>query len=193
MRIQYCLHYLQVSQVLKTRTKKKIGTVSKNRERDELELKRKRRTNKMLIAMVSIFVCCWMPLNTVLICTEYNERLDRWKYFVLLFFIAHVVAMSSTIYNPFLYAWMNENFKKEFKQVVPFLFSRRRHSTMNGLTTQYTTVDTHSMLNRSPTHTQSQRAAHAQQDNGKTIAEPTAVYETESEKVHLKVDGDEEC
>ena len=27
--------------------------------------------------------------------------------------------MSSTCYNPFLYAWLNENFRKEFKQVLP--------------------------------------------------------------------------
>ena len=118
-----------------------------------MEIRRKRRTNKMLIAMVSIFVCCWLPLNVVHIISEYRESITEWNYFVLVFFIAHVIAMSSTIYNPFLYAWMNENFKKEFKQVVPCLFRSRRHSSMNGLTTQYTTVDTQSVMvpqNRSP-------------------------------------------
>lgn len=30
--------------------------------------------------------------------------------------------MSSVIYNPFLYAWLNENFRKEFKQILPCLF-----------------------------------------------------------------------
>lgn len=29
--------------------------------------------------------------------------------------------MSSTCYNPFLYAWLNENFRKEFKQILPCL------------------------------------------------------------------------
>jgi len=37
------------------------------------------------------------------------------------FFAAHVVAMSSTVYNPFLYAWMNDNFRKEFRRVLPCL------------------------------------------------------------------------
>ena len=77
---------------------------------------------------------------------------------------------------------MNENFKKEFKTVAPFLFSRRRHSSMNGVTTQYTTVDTHSVLQRSPPH-----------GNGKSTSgnclknEAKAVYDAEGEKVHLQV------
>jgi neuropeptide Y receptor len=33
--------------------------------------------------------------------------------------LAHAAAMSSTCYNPFLYAWLNDNFRKEFKQVLP--------------------------------------------------------------------------
>ncbi len=31
----------------------------------------------------------------------------------------HALAMSSTCYNPFLYVWLNENFRKEFKKVLP--------------------------------------------------------------------------
>ena len=30
---------------------------------------------------------------------------------------------SSTIYNPFLYGWLNENFRKEFRLLIPWIFS----------------------------------------------------------------------
>ena len=50
------------------------------------------------------------------------------NFFTLLFFICHIAAMSSAVYNPFLYAWMNENFKKEFHSVAPCLFPRGRAS-----------------------------------------------------------------
>ena len=30
---------------------------------------------------------------------------------------------SSTIYNPFLYAWLNENFRKEFRLILPWMFT----------------------------------------------------------------------
>jgi neuropeptide Y receptor len=182
--------YTKVSLVLKARSRVRIGCGSANRDRDEMEIRRKRRTNKMLIAMVSIFVCCWLPLNAVHIITEYYGSIKSWNYYVLLFFAAHVIAMSSTIYNPFLYAWMNENFRKEFKAIVPCLFIRGRHTNMNGTST-YTTVETqHSIVHRSPTRTD--RNGH--NCNNSFNKDTTATYEAESEKVHLKVaGGDEEC
>ena len=137
--ITFC--YTKVSLVLRNRSKAKIG--NRSRDRDEIEIRRKRRTNKMLIAMVAIFVVCWLPLNVVHITQEYHAAVQNWMYFYFIFFVAHVIAMSSTIYNPFLYAWMNENFKKEFKTVVPCLFTRLSHRSMNGMASQqYTTVET---------------------------------------------------
>ena len=70
----------------------------------------------MLIAMVTIFVVCWLPLNVLHVAQEYNEQLPFWDKFLITFLVTHLIAMSSVVYNPFLYAWMNENFKKEFQQ-----------------------------------------------------------------------------
>ena len=41
-------------------------------------------------------------------------------------FTSHVTATSSNNYNPFLYAWMNDNFQTEFRRVLPCLISRGR-------------------------------------------------------------------
>ena len=71
--------------------------------------------------MVAIFAVCWLPLNVILLSLEYDESLAASPYFLLVFFAGHVVAMSSTVYNPFLYAWMNDNFRKEFRRVLPCL------------------------------------------------------------------------
>ena len=35
----------------------------------------------------------------------------------------HLFKRSSTIYNPFLYAWLNENFRKEFRLIIPWIFT----------------------------------------------------------------------
>lgn len=177
--ITYC--YTKVSLALKKRSRSKIGSGSKSRERDEMEIKRKRRTNKMLIAMVTIFVCCWLPLNIVLLTAEYTPHISEWYFYTLLFFSAHVIAMSSTIYNPFLYAWMNDNFKKEFKQVLPFLFRRDRERPVNGSYTQYTHVDNQPsvVINKSP-----QKDPDDNKLDGKITK---AYYDTESERVQLNV------
>jgi len=57
----------------------------------------------------------------ILLSLEYDQSVGESPYFLLVFFAAHVVAMSSTVYNPFLYAWMNDNFRKEFRRVFPCL------------------------------------------------------------------------
>ncbi|XP_025991730.1 prolactin-releasing peptide receptor-like isoform X1 [Solenopsis invicta] len=114
--IAFC--YICVSIKLNDRVRAKPGNKSNKREEEERE--RKRRTNRMLIAMVSVFGVCWLPLNIALIIADfYTTVYYDWPYFRFYFFISHCIAMSSTCYNPFLYAWLNENFRKEFQQILP--------------------------------------------------------------------------
>ena len=107
--------YICVSLRLKDRARMKPG--SKNSKREEADRERKRKTNRMLIAMVAIFGVSWLPLNIVNIVEDFYPPAMDWTYYKVLFFVAHSMAMSSTCYNPFLYAWLNDNFRKEFKQV----------------------------------------------------------------------------
>lgn len=74
----------------------------------------------MLIAMVVIFAICWLPLNVVHMVAEFHR--SELTHYKVLFLSTHVIAMSSTIYNPFLYSWLNDNFRKEFQQIIPCLF-----------------------------------------------------------------------
>lgn len=142
-----CYCYIDVSIVLTNRSRARVGTGSRSRDRDEIEIRRKRRTNRMLVAMISIFVVCWLPLNINHIITEYNQQYHNWHFYYLIFFTSHVIAMSSTVYNPFLYAWMNDNFRKEFKLVLPFIFRRSTTKYDNGQSTVLTTADPQSMHN----------------------------------------------
>lgn len=111
--------YTCVSIKLNDRLKSRPG--SKNSKKEDAERERKRRTNRMLIAMVAIFGLSWLPLNLINISSDFYSFAEDWKYYMVMFFITHFIAMSSTCYNPFLYAWLNENFRKEFKQILPCL------------------------------------------------------------------------
>jgi len=42
-----------------------------------------------------------------------------WSYQMFVFFVAHLIAMSSTVYNPFVYAWFNDTFRIQFQKVLP--------------------------------------------------------------------------
>uniref|UniRef100_A0A183CCX0 G_PROTEIN_RECEP_F1_2 domain-containing protein n=2 Tax=Globodera pallida TaxID=36090 RepID=A0A183CCX0_GLOPA len=122
------------------------GTPGTNHANDVLQmameqkkaiLNRRLRTNKMLIAMVALFFCCWAP--TVL----FNFLRDnQWlPKFVLsqeyLFgIITHCISMSSTIWNPVLYALLNEQFRaafsEQFKQLRHRFCLPCRDSTNSG-------------------------------------------------------------
>ncbi|KAK4016602.1 hypothetical protein OUZ56_031561 [Daphnia magna] len=113
--------YTKVSLKLADRSREKAKIRLRSCRGEELDRERKRRTNRMLIAMVTIFGASWMPLNLINLLNDlYAEYgMAWWKYYNLCFFLAHTIAMSSTCYNVFLYAWLNDNFRKELKRILP--------------------------------------------------------------------------
>lgn len=119
--VTFC--YICVSIRLNDRHKTKPG--AKTSKKEEFDRDRKKRTNRMLIAMVLVFGLSWLPLNVVNVLNDFYINTSEWKIYNVLFFLAHSIAMSSTCYNPFLYAWLNDNFRKEFKLVLPCLSFRQ--------------------------------------------------------------------
>ena len=90
----------------------------------EQDRARNQRTNRMLISMVVVFGIGWLPLNTINLLSDINPfpiPTYCWEYFTFIFFISHVLAMSSTCYNPFLYGCYNDAFQKEFTELIPAL------------------------------------------------------------------------
>nr|XP_056714642.1 G-protein coupled receptor 83 [Euleptes europaea] len=78
-------------------------------------LRRKKKTTiKMLVLVVVIFAVCWFPLNCyVVLLSSQVIRSNNALYFAF-----HWLAMSSTCYNPFIYCWLNENFRAELKNCL---------------------------------------------------------------------------
>ncbi|XP_022248962.1 prolactin-releasing peptide receptor-like [Limulus polyphemus] len=109
--------YITVCVKLRRRARSKPGAKSVKKEEQERE--RTRRTNRMLIAMVIVFGASWLPLNIFNLVGDFYIPAMNWEYMNTFYFLCHAAAMSSTCYNPFLYAWLNENFRKEFKTVLP--------------------------------------------------------------------------
>lgn len=80
-------------------------------------LKRRLRTNRMLIAMVAVFFCCWAPSVLFNFLRDYQwlpEIVMAQEY--LFGIITHCISMSSTIWNPVLYALLNEQFRTAFTE-----------------------------------------------------------------------------
>ncbi|XP_060091173.1 G-protein coupled receptor 83 [Heteronotia binoei] len=78
-------------------------------------LQRKKKTTiKMLILVVVIFAVCWFPLNCYVVLLSSQVICSN----NALYFAFHWLAMSSTCCNPFIYCWLNENFRAELKNCL---------------------------------------------------------------------------
>ena len=77
-----CKHQISLKLAVRSREKAKIRLRSCRGE--ELDRERNRRTNRMLIAMVTIFGASWMPLNLINLLSDfYAESMASWKYYNL--------------------------------------------------------------------------------------------------------------
>lgn len=112
--------YIAICRQLIKRTRRKYAKIKNEAlrmEKEQKEVKKNRRINTMLIAMVVTFVCCWLPLDVFHIFGKYIPK----EYFLISFLICHIIAMSSVMYNPFLYACLNEHFAKYFRKIFAMM------------------------------------------------------------------------
>ena len=116
---------VRLSQRLVNRAIKKtprIGTANNSvtlTDKEQNDLIRKRRTNRMLILMVIVLYICWIPQNILLLIDDNLRISESWQFFRLAFFSVHILAMSSAVFNPMIYGFMNENFTRELYKMIP--------------------------------------------------------------------------
>ena len=89
---------------------------------------RKQKTNKILIAIVALFIMCWLPWNVFSLITELDQTVVRGPHFKFVDLLLKVFAMSSACVNPFLYCWLNDNFRKELDNIAVKLHVYREPS-----------------------------------------------------------------
>ena len=131
--------YGRIVQSLWARTQ--VGAVTANQQLSRTRAKKK--SIKLLIAVVVVFALCWLPLNMYHLLTDFHPDPETFKYNSVAFFICHWIAISSTCYNPFVYCWLNENFREEVKSRFYWFFvpCRRRRKMRNSMDAEITLLD----------------------------------------------------
>ncbi|KAI1723886.1 7 transmembrane receptor (rhodopsin family) domain-containing protein [Ditylenchus destructor] len=76
-------------------------------------INRKKRVNYILIAMVLAFIGCWLPMTAINLAKDFKTeptfvRLQPYLWPL----IAHVIAMSTVIWNPLLFFWLTRKQKR---------------------------------------------------------------------------------
>ncbi|XP_066549344.1 pyroglutamylated RF-amide peptide receptor [Amia ocellicauda] len=92
------------SSVLNTMNHREINKIAR----------KKKRAVKMMITVVLLFTVCWAPFHIVHMLFEYNDLEKEYDDITVSMIIAIVqaVGFSNSFNNPIVYAFMNENFKK---------------------------------------------------------------------------------
>lgn len=95
-------------------------TSTQNQRKKEAEERRKKKTNQLLIAIAAIFAVSWLPLNIFNLITfsDLKSEMMHPEIGNLIFAVCHMMGMSSACSNPLLYGWLNDNFRKEFNEIL---------------------------------------------------------------------------
>ncbi|KAJ6637638.1 Neuropeptide F receptor [Pseudolycoriella hygida] len=107
--------YLQINNKLNNRIPTTINVTRRNKRRSH----RMRRTNCLLTSIAVIFAISWLPLNIFNLYSDvYLEKEALTQDLLVMYAVCHMMGMSSACSNPVLYGWLNENFKKEFREIL---------------------------------------------------------------------------
>ncbi|KAF7252487.1 Pyroglutamylated RF-amide peptide receptor [Varanus komodoensis] len=83
---------------------------------------KKKRAIIMMITVVVLFAVCWAPFHVMHMMIEYSNFEKEYDDVTIkmIFGIVQVIGFSNSICNPIVYAFMNENFKKNFVSAICF-------------------------------------------------------------------------
>ncbi|XP_046563120.1 allatostatin-A receptor-like [Haliotis rubra] len=80
-------------------------------------IRAKKRVTRMVIIVVVSFALCWLPIQIILIIRAFGHY-PHDMGFVGLQMAANCLAYMNSCVNPFLYAFLSENFKRSFRKFI---------------------------------------------------------------------------
>ncbi|CAJ0955329.1 unnamed protein product, partial [Mesorhabditis belari] len=117
--ISWC-HY-RIASILSSQNSKLQKNRSKSTYGVALDISRKQRLQKLLLAMVLIFAVSSLPMDVFNVYQDieliHNFRWLSEDVSHMLFYFSHLLAMAGTLLNPLVYAWWNENFRRQIKSI----------------------------------------------------------------------------
>ncbi|CAG9860701.1 unnamed protein product [Phyllotreta striolata] len=112
--------YARISYKLRNRfTSGFVGGEDNQNNRRELRGRRLHKTNVLLGSIAIIFCVSWLPLNLFNLIADFStSKSFTSQPMMICYAVCHMMGMSSACSNPILYGCLNENFWKEFKDIL---------------------------------------------------------------------------
>ncbi|XP_074083467.1 pyroglutamylated RF-amide peptide receptor [Macrotis lagotis] len=84
--------------------------------------RKKKRAVIMMVMVVSLFTVCWAPFHVIHMMMEYSDFEKEYDDVTIkmIFAVVQIIGFSNSICNPIIYAFMNENFKKNYLSAICF-------------------------------------------------------------------------
>ncbi|XP_071140199.1 galanin receptor type 2-like [Mytilus edulis] len=104
------------------RLERENSALSVKNDKAERQVRRKRRVTRMVAIVVFLFAICWLPIHILAICIKFDPKFpktDSMHYFKL---FAHTLSYANSCVNPFVYAFINEGFRKAIIRRSPKLY-----------------------------------------------------------------------
>lgn len=79
----------------------------------------RRRVTRLVFVVVGVFAICWFPIQVILV----MKSLDKFPLttaMVMVQVVSHILAYTNSCINPFLYAFLSDNFRKAFRKIIYF-------------------------------------------------------------------------
>ncbi|XP_055904467.1 neuropeptide F receptor isoform X1 [Eupeodes corollae] len=134
--VQYLLPIVIVSGAyfgIYNKLKSRITVVAVQTSQRKVERgRRMKRTNCLLISIAVIFGVSWLPLNFFNLYAD-MKRSAVTQSILVGYAFCHMIGMSSACSNPLLYGWLNDNFRKEFQELLCRYKEPTNHA-LNGTT-----------------------------------------------------------
>ncbi|XP_071803687.1 G-protein coupled receptor 54-like [Asterias amurensis] len=90
----------------------------------------KRRITRMILAVIVAFAACWIGTHIMSLWRRLDVNFPRTSTAALVFqTIAHLLMYFNSCVNPFVYAFMGGNFRKQMARAFPFLAGKKSAMT----------------------------------------------------------------
>ena len=118
-----CICYARMLRKLWMQVVPESATSSQAQER---QIRQKRKITYMVLVVVVVFMMCWLPFHIVALWVRIGGNYPRTNVASAFSVFVRLLAYTNSCLNPFVYAFMGENFRKYFKKAFPCCFSTNK-------------------------------------------------------------------
>ncbi|XP_066286671.1 G-protein coupled receptor 54-like [Branchiostoma lanceolatum] len=93
---------------------------------NQTAMQQRRRTTRIVLVVVVCFTVCWGPIMILNLVKSYHPGFPLNFHMACVKIWAHCMSYANSSVNPFVYAFMGENFRKAFRKSFPRCFRRAR-------------------------------------------------------------------